>query len=194
MSVLNYQHGHFIDSFPNVIRFNGFEKYKGDFSLTGQKTTGCVFNTHRNTLRDIAPRLPHLAKKYKLYITATRRANLFRASGLLRTYNADYESICLNPGKVFDEWGIKVVHPPSSGFMLIWHHLKQGKKVCIHGFDLIDPSTKGGELLHYFAPENQKIKSEFSGRHNMEREAIMINEMIDKGLVIPLNDYRKEIT
>jgi CMP-N-acetylneuraminic acid synthetase/mannose-6-phosphate isomerase-like protein (cupin superfamily) len=179
-----FELGEIIDSFGKVIRFSGFEG-KID-NCSGQKVDEIVINTSAEAHRRVKSGKLNLAKRHFVTYCKSERNEKY-INERLKVYEKTFGS------KEFEKIDTKLIgkefglENATSGFCLIYHCLKQGGNVFIHGFDFFSGLRDQSEYKHYY---DTKINtSTINILHNIKKEGEIIQKWINEGRVVNLVDY-----
>ncbi len=175
VSLLNYTYAGAIDSFPCIVRFNGFQiaPEKIQTLHSGQKVTHIGVNTSKEVvrcyLRGVTPLVPKVS-----YLIGSRTWSHDRRKQMSRFFRRRkvpfFTMVSENyaPGRSL-----------TCGYLAVLKMLKFYPQICIHGFDSLDPTIATNNKQHYYQKRSDGFR-----RHNLAWEADEIRKlMLDEKVV-----------
>jgi hypothetical protein len=193
-SVLEYTWGRYIDSFNNVIRFNGFQDGLGSTDeFTGTKLDTLMCNTTSTSYSRIVS-TPVPPCHYTVATLNSTKRNISNGANIIKYLSDSGASVdsfsklgtkylILLPGG--DRFTVNRSH--TLGLWTIVRCIYSGIVPVIHGFDFVDNTNLNRDPLsrqnqHYY---NLSEPTTYHF-HNLRQEAEFIHKLIDIGKVVEL--------
>lgn len=155
--VMKEKAGHLVDSFDEVVRFNGYQMFP---EHTGTKTTIAFYN--------VGTKRPKPEMKQVC-------SNCLEAGGFLGFWafglfsrlffggGVDLDALCMPPSFIHEVRNKldfnkmqRMWHGPTSGMMAIDYFTERYDEVTIYGFDFTNGLTNGREHHHYYSDATWK--------------------------------------
>jgi hypothetical protein len=198
VSVLDHELGETIDSFGEVVRFNGFDEAPERFEeYAGAHVDSVVTNTNWNTAKRLKNKLR--AETFRelgaeqFYVTWTRKRSLRRSYKAFKNlvFNdtiVNYTRVQRHAKRFAYDADITEYEPDndlSSGLIMALHKVfeEKDRPLYLHGFDAMEKPEVPAK--HYY--EDEKIN--INRIHNLQNEAVMLNGLVEAGYAKKLTEH-----